>query len=42
MSIRDSHQRRVSFDTEEKLDDKIDKLLVKIGKLATRDYGTNK
>ena len=42
MSIRDGHQRRVSFDMKEELGDKIDKLVVMIGKLATRDSGTNK
>ena len=42
MSIRDGHQRRVSFDTKEELDDKIDKLVVMIGKLATRDSRTNR
>ena len=41
MSIRDSHNRKVSFDTKEELEDKIDKLAVKIGKLATRDSGTD-
>ena len=42
MSIRDGHQRRVSFDMGEELDDEIDKLVVMIGKLATRDSETNK
>ena len=42
MSIRDGHERRVSFDKREELDDEIDKLVVMIGKLATRDSGTNK
>ena len=37
MSIKDSHCRKVSFDTREELGDKIDKLVVMIGKLATRD-----
>ena len=37
MSIKDSHSRKVSFDTGEELGDKIDKLVVMIGKLATRD-----
>ena len=37
MSIKDSHSRKVSFDTREELGDKIDKLVVMIGKLATRD-----
>ena len=42
MSIRDGHYRKVSFDTKEELGDKVDKLLVMIGKLATRDSGTNR
>ena len=39
MSIRDGHNRKVSCDTKEELGDKIDKLAVMIGKLATRDSG---
>ena len=42
MSIRDGHYRKVSFDTKEELGDKIDKLAAMIGKLATRDSGTNR
>ena len=42
MCIRYGHQGRVSFDTKEELGDKIDKLVVMIGKLATRDGGTNR
>ena len=42
MSIRDGHNRKVSFDTKEGLGDKIDKLAVMIGKLATRDSGTGR
>ena len=42
MSIRDGHQRKVSFDTKEELGYKIDKLAVMIGKLATRDSRTNR
>ena len=42
MSIRDDHHRKVSFDTREELGDKIDKLAVMIGKLATRDGKTNR
>ena len=42
MSIRCGHQRRVSFDTKEELGNKIDKLAVMMGKLATRDSGTNR
>ena len=42
MSIRDGHQRRISFDTKEELGNKIDKLVIMIGKLATRDSRTNR
>ena len=43
MSIRDGHHhRKVSFDTKEELGEKIDKLAVMIGKLATRDSITNR
>ena len=42
MSIRDGHNRKVSFDTREELGDKRDKLAVMIGKLATRDSTTNR
>ena len=40
MNIKDSHSRKVSFDTREELGDKIDKLAVMIGKFATRDSGS--
>ena len=40
MNIREGqNSRRVSFDTGEDLGDKIDKLVVMIGKLATKDSG---
>ena len=42
MSIKDSHSRKVSFDTREEMGDKIDKLTVMIGKLATRDSGSGR
>ena len=42
MSIKDSHSRRVSFDTREELGYKIDKLKVMIGKLAARDSGSDR
>ena len=42
MTIRDSLNRRVSFDTIEELGDKIDKLGVMTGKLATRDNGAGR
>ena len=37
MSIKDNHNRRVTFDTGDELGDKIDKLTVMIGKLAARE-----
>ena len=37
MSIREGHNRKVSFDPKEELGDKIDKLAVIRGKLATRE-----
>ena len=37
MSIKDNYSRRVTFDTREELEDKIDKLAVMIGKLTARD-----
>ena len=42
MSIRDGHNKKVSLDAKEELGDKIDKLVVMIGKLATRDSGTGR
>ena len=42
MSIRDGHNRKLSFDTREELGDKIDKLAVMIGKLANRDSRTGR
>ena len=42
MSIRDGYNKRVPFDTNEELGDKIDKLAVMIGKLATRHSGTGR
>ena len=42
MSIRDGHNGKVSFDTKEELGNKIDKLAVMIGKLATRGSGTGR
>ena len=42
ISIRDGHHRKVSFDTKEELGDQIDKLVVLIGKLPTRESGTNR
>ena len=42
MSIRDSPNRKVSFDTKEKLGDKMDNLMVMIGKLVVRDSGAGR
>ena len=42
MSIRDGHNRKVSFDTKEEIGDKIDKIAVMVGKLETRDSGTSR
>ena len=42
MSIRDGHNRKVPFDTKEELGEKIDKLAVMIGQLATRDSETGR
>ena len=42
MSIRDGHSRKVSFDTKEELGDKINKLAMMIGKLATGDSRTSR
>ena len=42
MSTRDSHNRKVLFDTREELGDKIDKLVVMMGKFTARDSGTGR
>ena len=42
MSITDNHNRGVTFDTREELEDKIDKLTVMIEKLAARDSRSNR
>ena len=42
MSIKDNHSRRVSLGTREELGDKIDKLMVMIGKLEARDRGSGR
>ena len=39
MSIREGPSRRISFDTREELNNKIDKMMVMIGKLAAKDSG---
>ena len=42
MSIKDNCNKKVTFDTWEGLEDKMDKLTVMMGKLAARDNGTNR
>ena len=42
MGIRDGHHRKVSFNTREELGNKIDKLAVMIGKLATKESRSNR
>ena len=37
MSIKDNHNRNVTFDTGDELGDKTDKLTVMIGRLAAKD-----
>ena len=37
MSRKDNHNRKATFDTADELGDKIDKLTVIIGRLATKD-----
>ena len=37
MSIKDNHNRKVTFDTGDELGDKIDKLTMIIGRLAAKD-----
>ena len=39
MSMRDSQNKRVSFNTPEELEQKIDRLTVMMGKLVTEDKG---
>ena len=42
MSIKDNHNKKVTFDTWDGLEDKIDKLAVMMNKLATRENGTSR
>ena len=37
MSVRDSYYWRVTFNTQDRLEDKIDKLMAMMGKLVVRD-----
>ena len=41
MSIKDSYNKKFTFDTQDGLEDKIDRLTVMMGKLAARDNVTN-
>ena len=41
MSVKDNYNKKVTFDTWDGLEDKIDELIVMMGKLAARDDGTN-
>ena len=42
MSIKDIYNKKVTFDTQDRLEDKTDKLTVMMGMLAARDNGTNR
>ena len=43
MSTKDSYNNKnVTFDTKDRLEDKIDRLTVMVSKLAAKDDGTNK
>ena len=42
MSVRDGHNKRVTFDTPDDIEQKIDKLMTMMGKLVTEDKGQNK
>ena len=42
MSIKDSYNKKVTFDTQDGVEDKIERLTVMMGKQATRDNRINK
>ena len=42
MNKKDSYNKKVTFDTQDRLEDKIDRLRVMMSKLAAKDNGTNK
>ena len=42
MSLRDSYNKRVTLNTQDRLEDKIDKLTAMMGKLAARDSEVNR
>ena len=42
MSIRDNYRKRITFDTTDDIEQKIDKLTLMMGKLVMEDKGQNK
>ena len=42
MSIKDSYNKKATFDTQDGLEVKIDRLTVMMGKLTARENGINK
>ena len=42
MNIQEEHNKRVTFDTMESIEQKIDKITVMMGKLVTDDEGQNR
>ena len=42
MNIRDSYRKKVTFDTTDGIEQKIDQLMLMMGKLVTEDKGKNK
>ena len=42
MNIREENNKRVIFDMMDSLEQKIDKLMVMMGKLVTKDKGQNR
>ena len=42
MSVKDGYNKRVTFDTRDDLEDKIDRLTMMMGKLAARDNRSNR
>ena len=42
MNIRDSYRKKVTFDTTDGIEQKIDQLMLMMGKLVTEDKGQNK
>ena len=42
LNLKDSYDKKVTFDTQDGLEDNIDRLTLMMGRLATRDNGINK